>query len=149
MSDSRRVLVLHGPNLQLLGTREPEIYGSTTLAQLNEELEELGSQLGLEVECLQSNHEGVWLDAIGESSARAQGLVINPGAWTHTSLAIHDALRSISLPVIEVHLSNLYARESQRHQSLSAPPCKGVIMGLGVDSYRLAIRALASILRAS
>lgn len=149
MTDARRVLVLHGPNLQLLGQREPEIYGHTTLDDLNASLIELGQARGLQVRCLQSNHEGVWLDEIGAASKSADGLVINPGAWTHTSVAIHDALRSIDLPVIEVHLSNLYSRETFRHHSQTAPPCKGVIMGLGLESYRLGILALEAIFRAS
>lgn len=148
VTTAHRVLVLHGPNLQLLGQREPDVYGHTTLAQLNADLVEFGESLGLQVECLQSNHEGVWLDAIAQAPAKADGLVINPGAWTHTSVAIHDALRSIELPAIEVHLSNLFAREPFRHHSQTAPPCSGVIMGLGTQSYRLGILALQAIFRA-
>lgn len=141
--------MLHGPNLQRLGQREPEIYGHTTLDELNADLVAQGVSLGLEVRCLQSNHEGVWLDEIGQAPQSCHGLLINPGAWTHTSVAIHDALLSIDLPVVEVHLSNLFAREPFRHHSQTAPPCRGVIMGLGVESYKLGLRALQGILRAA
>lgn len=149
MPDAHRVLVLHGPNLQRLGQREPEIYGHTTLEVLNSDLVAQGKNLGLELRCLQSNHEGVWLDEIGQAPQSYDGLLINPGAWTHTSVAIHDALRSIDLPVVEVHLSNLFAREPFRHHSQTAPPCVGVIMGLGIDSYKLGLLALQGILRAA
>lgn len=149
MSSLHRVLVLHGPNLQRLGQREPEIYGHTTLKELDALLVQWGQEAGLAVRCLQSNHEGVWLDAIGQAPDDTDGLIINPGGWTHTSVAIQDALRSIDLPCIEVHLSNLYAREPFRHHSQTAPPCSGVIMGLGIQSYRLGILALQGIFRAS
>lgn len=145
-----RVLVLHGPNLNLLGTREPEIYGRSTLAELDASLHALASELGVQLTTQQSNSEGALIDAIQscrDSGSRPQdGLVINPGGYTHTSVAIHDALRSVSIPAIEVHLSNLYARESLRHISVTGVACAGVIMGLGTASYLLALRHLASVL---
>ena len=145
-----RVLVLHGPNLNLLGTREPEIYGRSTLSELDASLHTLASELGVQLTTQQSNSEGALIDAIQSCRAggsRPQdGLVINPGGYTHTSVAIHDALRSVSIPAIEVHLSNLYARESLRHTSVTGVACAGVIMGLGTASYLLALRHLASIL---
>lgn len=138
------VLVIHGPNLNLLGTREPEIYGSETLPQVDAKLVQLGRELGLTVECLQSNHEGVILDWLHAAAQRSDvlGVVLNPGAYTHTSLAIHDAIAGISLPCVEVHLSNVAAREEVRRRSLVAPACIGTISGFGADSYALGIRAL-------
>ncbi len=137
-----RVVVIHGPNLNRLGLREPEIYGSTTLAELDADLAALGLSLGLDVSAVQSNAEGALIDAI-HAAADAAGIVINPGGYTHTSVALADALRSVQTPAVEVHLSNTYAREEFRHRSLTAPACVGVVMGLGVNSYRLALRALA------
>ena len=156
-----RVLVVHGPNLNLLGSREVEIYGSTTLATIDRELIELGASLGLEVETFQANGEGQLIDRIHEFAAAipaahprsaettapppiARGLVINPGGYTHTSVALRDAIAGVGLPTIEVHLSNLYAREALRHDSITGAACVGVIMGLGPDSYRLALHALAA-----
>ncbi|MBX3248841.1 MAG: type II 3-dehydroquinate dehydratase [Myxococcales bacterium] len=139
----RRVLVLHGPNLNLLGTREPAIYGRDTLASIDAGLVELGRTLGAEVECRQSNHEGVLLDWIHDASAAGfAGLVFNPGAFTHTSLALADALGGVSLPCVEVHLSNLHAREPIRRRSLTAPRCVGQVSGFGARSYGLGLRAL-------
>lgn len=141
-SRSRRVRVIHGPNLNLLGEREPEIYGRTGLDALNASLVALGQQLGLEVETAQANGEGAIIDLVQGARAGFAGIVINPGGYTHTSVAIHDALRSVSVPAIEVHLSNIHAREAFRHRSLTAPACRGVIMGLGLHSYHLALHAL-------
>lgn len=173
MSDAARVLVVHGPNLNLLGVREPEIYGSATLAEIDRELVELGASLGLEVETFQANGEGQLIDRIHQfgqfaqfgtfasdaaipaahqqyedsprpASPRRRGLIINPGGYTHTSVALRDAIAGVDLTTIEVHLSNLYAREALRHHSITGGACVGVIMGLGRDSYRLALHALAA-----
>ena len=138
-----KILILHGPNLNLLGAREPEIYGSMTLEDINEKLIELGKELGAEVKCLQSNHEGALIDALHEARTWANGVVFNPGAYTHTSVALRDAILAIQIPVIEVHLSNVYAREEFRHVSMISAVCKGKITGLGWKSYALALRYLA------
>lgn len=135
-------MVIHGPNLGLLGTREPEIYGAETLADIDRSLVELGESLGVAVECHQTNHEGVILDLLHAARERAVGVVLNPGGYTHTSVAIHDAIRAIDVPTVEVHLSNTYRREPFRHRSRSAAACVGAIIGLGSDSYRLALRHL-------
>jgi len=134
-----KILVLHGPNLNLLGIREPEIYGALGLDTINERLHLLGETLGVEVETLQSNHEGALLDTLHRSDAGA--IVFNAGAYTHTSYALRDAIAAIARPVIEVHLSNVHARETWRHQSLIAPVCAGTISGLGILSYELGFRA--------
>lgn len=141
------VLVIHGPNLNLLGAREPEVYGSVTLADINASLAALAKELGLSIECFQSNHEGEMVEKIGQSRARFQALIINPAAYTHTSVALRDAIAACGLPAVEVHLSNIYAREEFRHKSLSAPVCKGQISGFGKDSYLLALRAVAGLLK--
>ena len=137
-----KILVLNGPNLNLLGTREPEFYGSMTLDEINAKLIELGSTMGAEVECKQSNHEGVLIDALHDARTWANGVVLNPGAYGHTSLALRDAITAIEIPVIEVHLSNVYAREKFRSESLISAVCRGKITGLGWKSYALALRAL-------
>ncbi len=137
-----KILVLHGPSLNLLGTREPEVYGSMTLDDINGKLTELGKELGVEITCRQSNHEGALIDALHEARAWANGVVFNPGAYTHTSLALRDAISAIHIPVIEVHLSNVYAREEFRHTSMISAVCRGKITGLGGMSYALALRAL-------
>ena len=139
------VLVLHGPNLKLLGERETEIYGKLTLPEINRQVEELGSELGIEVRAVQSNLEGVLIDTLQEARLWANGVVFNPAAYTHTSVALRDAVAAIHIPVIEVHLSNVHAREDFRRLSLVAPVCAGSISGLGVQSYLLALRALAAI----
>ena len=141
------ILVLHGPNLNLLGLREPEIYGSTTLLQINEQLKLDGEKLQAKVISLQSNHEGVLVDAIHDAREKHQGIVINAGAYTHTSVAIRDALAGVRVPAVEVHLSNIYLREEFRHHSYIAPVVVGQISGFGVNSYRLGLQALVDHLR--
>ena len=142
-----RILVLHGPNLNLLGLREPEIYGSVTLVQINESLKLKGKKLQVSVDCLQSNHEGQLVDAIHNAREKHQGILINAGAYTHTSVAIRDALAGVVIPTVEVHLSNIYTREDFRHHSYIAPIAIGQISGFGADSYYLGLQALVNYLR--
>lgn len=137
-----KILVLHGPNLNLLGTREPGVYGSLTMEDINTRLIELGKALEAEVTCQQSNHEGVLIDALHDARTWAAGVVFNPGAYTHTSVALRDAVAAIGIPVVEVHLSNVYAREEFRHKSLLSAVCKGKVSGFGWMSYALGLRAL-------
>ncbi len=137
-----KILVLHGPNLNLLGEREPEVYGRTTLAEIDARLRELGAKRSAEVESFQSNHEGALLDRIQSARRTHQGIIINPGGLTHTSVALRDALVACSLPVIEVHLSNIHAREEFRQRSLVAGIALGQISGLGAKGYELALEAL-------
>ena len=144
-----KILVLHGPNLNMLGLREPEVYGSTTLAQINDRLAQDALELGAELSFLQSNHEGVLIDAIHAAFQVQQGILINPAAFTHTSVALRDAIASVNIPTVEVHLSNVYKREEFRHHSFIAPIAIGQISGFGAESYRLGLRALVSYLTAS
>ena len=137
-----KILVLHGPNLNLLGTREPGIYGAVTLATINSAIAELAVQLGASVDSFQSNSEGALIDAIQGAAASYDGILINPAAYTHTSIALRDAIAAIGLPVVEVHLSNIHAREPFRHNSFIAPVAIGQIAGFGPDSYLLGLEAL-------
>lgn len=144
MSDAQaKILVLHGPNLNLLGIREPGVYGTTTLEGINEALIELAAELSLELRILQSNHEGALVDAIQGAMGDCRGILINPAAYTHTSVAIRDAIAAAALPAVEVHLSNVHAREAFRSHSYIAPVAVGQICGFGSDSYLLGLRALA------
>ena len=139
--------MLHGPNLNLLGQREPEIYGKLTLDAINQLLKQEADSLQAQVSCLQSNHEGGLVDAIHEAIGNYQGIIINAGAYTHTSVALRDAITAVRLPTVEVHLSNIYQRESFRHHSYIAPVAVGQISGFGVESYRLGLQALIRYLR--
>jgi len=141
-----KVLVINGPNLNLLGVREPGLYGHTTLTEIEARVKALGMDLGLEVEFVQSNSEGTLVDAVQSAAGSAAAIVINPAAYTHTSIALADAIRAVGVPAIEVHLSNIHAREEIRHTSLTAPACRGVIAGFGAEGYLLALRAVAALL---
>lgn len=141
------ILVLHGPNLNLLGRREPEVYGATTLDDINQALEQEGQRLQVRVSAFQSNHEGALVDAIHAALGQHQGILINPGAYTHTSVALRDAISGVAIPTVEVHLSNVYKRESFRHHSYIAPVAIGQISGFGAESYRLGLQALVHHLR--
>jgi 3-dehydroquinate dehydratase-2 len=143
------ILVLHGPNLNLLGQREPGVYGSVTLNEINKFLEQEAQALQVKVSIQQSNHEGVLVDAIHSMLGQHQGLLINAGAYTHTSVAIRDAIAAVNLPAVEVHLSNIYQREAFRHHSFIAPVVIGQISGFGSESYRLGLQALVSYLNKS
>ena len=137
-----KVEVLHGPNLNLLGTREPAVYGRTTLAEVDERLGRLASELGVELGTYQSNHEGALVDHVQAAAPRTDGFVVNAGGYTHTSVALRDALTGVGLPFVEVHVSNVHAREPFRRESLLAPVALGSVVGFGPDSYLLAVRGL-------
>lgn len=142
-----KIAVVHGPNLNLLGRREPEVYGRTTLAEVNAAVETLGAELGVSSEFFQANCEGALVDFVHDASSRVAGFVLNAGAYTHTSIALRDALAGVALPFVEVHLSNVFAREEFRHHSMLAASAVGVISGFGANSYRLGLRALLEHLR--
>ena len=142
-----KIIVLNGPNLNLLGQREPAVYGAATLADVEALCRETGARLGVEVECLQSNHEGVLIDALhasgrGVKAGEVVGVVFNPVAYTHTSVALHDAIKGAEVPVVEIHISNVHARESFRHHSYVSPAAAGIVVGFGVGGYVLAIEGL-------
>jgi 3-dehydroquinate dehydratase-2 len=137
----KKILVIHGPNLDLLGTREPSVYGTVTIKEIDETLKKLGKANGVEVETYHSNHEGELVSKIGQAPGTFAAIVINPAAYTHTSIAIRDAVSAVNIPTIEVHLSNIYAREEFRHHSLVAPAAKGQISGFGPQSYELGLLA--------
>ena len=143
---SVRILILHGPNLNLLGRREPEVYGQLTLAEIDRRLHDHAAAAGLKLRIIQSNHEGALIDAIHQAIGWADGLLINPGAYSHTSYAIRDAIAAAGLPAVEVHLSNIQAREPFRHTSVVAPACVGQISGFGWRSYTLGLAALQEVL---
>ncbi len=142
-----KILVLHGPNLNMLGTREPEIYGKITLEQINDRLRGLAANLESEIEIFQSNSEGELIDIIQKKGVAIDGLIVNLGAYTHYSIALRDAISGLAKPTVEVHLSNIYAREPFRHDSVTAPVCWGMITGLGWRGYLLALEALIGLLR--
>jgi 3-dehydroquinate dehydratase-2 len=144
-----KILILHGPNLNLLGQREPGVYGTLTLSEINERLEADAADLQVAIECRQSNHEGTLIDWIHEAMGQFDGVVINPGGYTHTSVAIRDAIAGTALPTVEVHLSNIHKREAFRHHSYIAPVAIGQISGFGPESYRLGLRALVTHLRST
>ncbi len=135
----KKVLIINGPNLNLLGTREPEIYGKTTLKDIETELKNKAEKLNIEIECFQSNHEGEIVDKICNAKNKFDAIIINPAAYTHTSVAIRDAFAAVDIPAIEVHISNVYSREEFRHNSLIAPVVVGQIAGLGIQGYLLAL----------
>ena len=142
---AKQIYILNGPNLNLLGQREPGIYGNDTLATIEKQCRDRASKLSIEIEFRQSNHEGVLVDWIHEAGAAQAGVVLNPGAYGHTSIALHDAIKGVSpLPLVEVHLSNIHAREAFRHKSMIAPAAVGMICGFGSLGYELAIEALAA-----
>ena len=141
---AKTIYVLNGPNLNLLGTREPAIYGSATLADVEALCRETAGRFGLEADCRQSNHEGELIDFIHEARTKAAGIIINAGGYSHTSIALHDALVAVQLPTVEVHVSNVYARDDFRHHSFTARAAFASLCGFGIDGYRLAITGLAA-----
>jgi len=145
-NSSPNILVIHGPNLNMLGKREPEIYGSKTLDEISDDLQSKGSEMGLQVECFQSNHEGAIVEKLQNAMGQCSGLIINPAAFTHTSVAIRDAVLLLDIPIVEVHLSNIYKREAFRHKSMLADVVTGQIAGLGVIGYMLALEAISTMI---
>ena len=146
-SEALTIAVVHGPNLNLLGQREPDVYGATTLAEVDAALATLGRELGVDVRSFQANGEGALVDHVQRAAGTADGFLVNAGAYTHTSVALRDALVGVGVPFVEVHLSNVYARESFRHHSYLADRAVGLVAGFGADSYLLGLRALAGHLR--
>ncbi|WP_413853923.1 type II 3-dehydroquinate dehydratase [Candidatus Ruminimicrobium bovinum] len=142
----KKILIINGPNLNLLGTRQPEIYGQMTLKEIETKLKKLAAELKVEVCFFQSNHEGEIVDKIGKSKDEFNGIIINPAAYTHTSVAIRDAISAVELPSIEVHISNIYSREQFRHHSFIAPVCIGQIAGFGIDGYLFALKKIADLI---
>ena len=142
-----KILVIHGPNLGLLGRRQPEIYGSFTLDEINQKLKKTAQKENVEIEFFQSNHEGEIVDVIGKAKNNFNAILINPAAYTHTSVAIRDAIGAVELPCVEVHLSNIYAREEFRHTSLIAPVAAGQVAGFGIDSYLLGLQAAIKLIK--
>ena len=142
----RKILVIHGPNLNLLGTREPDVYGSVTIDDINKDLKRCAKSKGISLEIMQSNHEGDIVEKIGGSKGKFDAILINPAAYTHTSVAIRDAISAVSIPTVEVHLSNIYAREEFRHTSLIAPVAMGQVSGFGKMSYLLGLDAAISLI---
>lgn len=142
-----KILVINGVNMNMLGTREPEKYGSMTLKDLEKELYAYSFELGIDIETYQSNHEGEIVEKIQQAKDDTDGIVINAAAYTHTSIAIRDAISAVSIPTVEVHMTNIHAREDFRHNSLIAPVCKGQISGFGTESYKLALKGLSSLLK--
>lgn len=140
-----KILVIHGPNLNLLGKREPDIYGKSTLDAINKELKKLAKEAGIVLEIFQSNHEGEIVEGIGKAKGKFDCLLINPAAYTHTSVAIRDAIQATGIPTVEVHISNIYAREEFRHTSLIAPVAVGQVSGFGINSYKLGLKAAIDI----
>ena len=140
----KKILVVHGPNLQLLGEREVSVYGKVTLSEINAALQKEAAALGVEIEILQSNHEGAMVDRVGSARSEFAGILINPAAYTHTSVAIRDALAACGLPAVEVHLSHIYKREDFRQHSMTAPACVAQVTGFGKDSYLLGLRGLVA-----
>ena len=141
----KKILVIHGPNLNLLGEREPEVYGNVNLDKINEMIQQWGKTNNISIEIIQSNHEGEIVDCIGKAKNKFDVLIINPAAYTHTSVAIRDAISAVDIPTVEVHLSNIYAREEFRHKSLVSPVAKGTVCGFGIDSYLLGLEAAVAI----
>ncbi|MBU0758991.1 MAG: type II 3-dehydroquinate dehydratase [Candidatus Omnitrophica bacterium] len=144
----KKILVIHGPNLNLLGKREPEIYGKVTIDQINKKLKEIAAKKKVTLEIFQSNHEGEIVDRIGKAKKTCAALLINPAAYTHTSVAIRDAILATDIPTVEVHLSNIYSREDFRHNSLVAPVARGQISGFGLDSYVYGLEAAIKLTKA-
>jgi 3-dehydroquinate dehydratase-2 len=149
VASAKRVLVLNGPNLNLLGTREPDVYGSTTLHDIEQSLKDLSKNLGAKLECRQSNQEGQLIDWLHDARSSFDGVVINPGGLTHTSVSLRDAIAATGVPTVEVHISNTQARESFRHESVTAAVCIGSVIGFGKNSYALGLRALIDYLKAT
>jgi 3-dehydroquinate dehydratase II len=149
VSQPEKILVLHGPNLNLFGRREPHIYGTTTLAQINERLEALARELGVQLEIMQSNHEGALVDKFHENIDVAKGALLNPAGLTQHGVSLHDAIKAMPFPVLEIHMSNIAAREVWRHHSIISPAVKATIQGLGWRSYTMGLRALVELVRES